>query len=178
MKGFAAALLCGIVVAAGFAHLTRDKWVEIPLAALFTVCFAAPAAIVTILAFLFAGKWRSRLQSLQALGLVMLIFCGSLWVGLPLRTGLAAYDQKAAREFCEFLSPTIERYHVEHGEFPDDVTWLVAEQGSGKLPKLIENGFLYRRRDKSFSLAFIAPDRPFAWHVFDSMRRAWDVEVD
>jgi hypothetical protein len=178
-KGIVAAFLGGAVVAAAFAQLTRDKWIEVPLAALLSVSVAIPAAVVAAASLMFTrGGGRPRLRQARILCLAVIAFCAASWAGVPLHKGLSWYDQSKAREFCEYLSPVIERYRVEHGNYPDEVISIVAVQGNGKLPKLIENGFQYHRREESFVMAFIVPDHPFAWNVFDSGHRDWHREAD
>jgi hypothetical protein len=176
-RATAGAILCGLGVAAGIAYLTRDKWVEVPLALLLTVCVAIPAAVLRLASFAW-GRRRAHtwLRQVDNLCLALILFTASLWAGVPLRLGVEWYDHYKAQDFCAFLVPSIERHRIEHGRYPDDVVWLMQQQGD--LPKLIEKGFQYHSRNDSFLLAIVAPSQPFAWHVFDSKRGTWELEVD
>ena len=164
-------------MAAACVHLCRNRWTEIPIEGILTVCFVPPAMVFAAVGLAFA--WRSAwLRQIGFLGLATLVFVGAFWVSPPLRAAVAGYDQKKARDFCAFLVPTLERYRAEHREYPEDIIQMVSEQGGGKPPKLIENGFQYQRRNGTFTLAFIAPQQPFTWHVYDSKMDAWSLEAD
>lgn len=176
---------CGVVAAAAVAHLTRNHWVTVPLEHVLTICFAAPAGVLLLAAFvgmrlrfLPPRFGQSSLGELRKVCFGLSIFVAAVWLELPLRTALTWYDRQKAREFCELLRPAIERYRVDHADYPNDISWLLLEQANGKAPKLIENGFQYHHHGRSFMLAFIAADQPFAWHVFDSSRGTWDIAVD
>ena len=172
-----AAAVASFLVVAACVHFCRNRWIEVPLEAVLTVCFVPPAVVLTPIALLL-GRRRPWLHEIGVVGLGVLVFVGVFWVGAPLRMFLANHDQKKAREFCAFLLPTLERYRAEHEEYPPDIISMVLEQASGKPPKLIENGFQYRRHNGSYTLAYIDPQQPFAWHVYDSQKDAWSLEAD
>jgi hypothetical protein len=93
-----------------------------------------------------------------------------------LRLGVEWYDRYKAQDFCAFLVPSIERHRIEHGQYPDDVVWLLQQQGD--LPKLIEKGFQYHGRDDSFTFAIVEPAHVFVWNVFDSKAGTWRRQAD
>ena len=115
-----AAAVVSLLVAAACVHFCRNRWIEVSLEAVLTVCFVPPAVVVTSLALLL-GRRRQWLHEIGVVGLGVLVFVGVFWVGAPLRMFVANYDQKKAREFCAFLLPTLERYRAEHDEYPPDI---------------------------------------------------------
>lgn len=170
-------LLCLLAALAAntlFAWWGRTTFVPLGLVVvgglLLSILLGVLAAIIH--AFSKRNPTRDSQLTLRML-LVSIVFFSSTLIGLPVVQRLIKADVAATRSETQNLAAALERYHAQHGHYPERLDERIT---TTPLPFLLRGRESYRSYGTSYVFRIRIPGHPLANEIYRSQDRTWRLD--